>query len=416
MNRLIFAIGIFVLFAGFAVAAPGDLDSTFGTGGVVTQTFGIRTEASGLAIQRDAKIVVAGRRCVTRNSACDFILARLMKDGALDKSFGSRGLVVSNLLNENSKAVAVDAAGKVYAAGFSKSGDHAIVERRNANGSLDRGFGQQGRFVLNVINSKFDTIFIMADGRILAAGTSLQLNHGNDVLLAMINSHGHLVTSFGQRGTVLIDKQSDDYASSVVVDSAGRILVGATTAIGGYDGRFSGALFILRFTTNGKPDNSFGDHGQVVLNVTGDYDSTVKIASGSNLVIGGSILDMGSGIIAELNNDGQKAAFGRNGIVRTIPTLNFQSSDMAVQSDGKILLCGYGFGGGNPGRAVVNRFMPDGSADPSFDRDGVRAIGFGQQRSNAAACSVTGHKLIVLGTTSAPGTDNVIALARLLLN
>jgi uncharacterized delta-60 repeat protein len=415
MNRLIFAIGIFVLFVGFAVAGPGDLDSTFGTGGVVTQTFGIRTEASGLAIQPDAKIVVAGKRCVTRNSECDFILTRLMKDGAPDNSFGSRGLVVSKLLNENSKAVAVDAAGKIYAAGVSRSGGHAVLERRNANGSLDHSFGQQGRFVLNITDSKFDSIFVMSDGRILAAGTSLQLNHGNDVLVAMINSHGHLVASFGQRGTVLVDKQSDDYASSVVVDSAGRILVGATTAVGGYDGRFSGAFFILRFTTNGKPDNSFGDHGQVVLKVTGYFDSTVKIASGSNLMIGGSS-DIGLGIIAELNHSGRKAAFGRNGIVRTKRSLNFQSIDMAVQLDGKILLCGYGFGGGNPGRALVTRFLPDGSADPAFDRDGSRAIGFGQQKSNAAGCSVTGHKLIVLGTTSAPGTDNVIALARLLLD
>ena len=307
--------------------------------------------------------------------------------------------------------------GKIYAAGASKNGGHAIVERRNPNGSLDHSFGQQGRFILDVANSKFDTVFVMRDGRVLAAGTALQLNHGNDVLLAMINSDGHLVTSFGQRGTVFIHKQSDDYASSVAVDGAGRILVGATTAIGGYDGRFSGALLVLRFTANGKPDQSFGSQGQVVLNVTDDYDSTVKIASGSNsVIVGGSVLDLGRGLIAELTTGGQKAAFGRNGIARTVPAMNFQSYDMAVQSDGRILLCGYGFGAKLPGRAVVNRFIPDGTPDASFDHDGIRAIGFGQQRSNAAACSVAGHKLIVLGTTSAPGTDNVIALARLLLD
>lgn len=417
MIRLILVVGICVLFVGFAAADPGDLDATFGKGGVVIQTFGIRTEASSLAIQRDAKIVVAGRRCVTRTSECDFILTRFKKDGALDKSFGSQGLVVSNSMNEASKAVAVDAAGKIYTAGFSKSGDHAMVERRNANGSLDHTFGQQGRFVLDVPDSKFDAIFIMPDGRMVAAGTARKLNQGNDVLLAMVSSDGRLVTSFGHRGTVLIDRKPDDYASSVVVDSSGRILVGATTAYGGYDGRFSGELFILRFTENGKPDNSFGSQGQVILDVTDDYDSTVKIASDSDaVVVAGSILNFGRGFVAELTTGGEKAAFGKNGIVRTIPALNYQSSDMALQSDGKILLCGNGYGGNLPPRAVISRFMPNGTADASFDHDGTRAIGFGQQKSSAAGCAVVGHKLIVLGETSAPGVDNAIALARLLLD
>ena len=68
------------------VAADGDLDTSFGTGGkVVTSILSQDDFAHSVAIQSDGKIVVAGE---TKNGTFDeFALARYNSDGTLDTSF-----------------------------------------------------------------------------------------------------------------------------------------------------------------------------------------------------------------------------------------------------------------------------------------------------------------------------------------
>ena len=70
LNRLLFIFGLMISFfsAAFPLvqaqsAAPGDLDPTFGNGGIVFTGGGARLlAASDMAIQSDGKIVVVGSR------------------------------------------------------------------------------------------------------------------------------------------------------------------------------------------------------------------------------------------------------------------------------------------------------------------------------------------------------------------
>src|SRR5436853_3711037 len=56
-----------------AAANPGDLDSTFGTGGKVTTDFaGNRDQGFALARQSDGKIVVAGTAIINEAQQADF--------------------------------------------------------------------------------------------------------------------------------------------------------------------------------------------------------------------------------------------------------------------------------------------------------------------------------------------------------
>jgi len=43
-----------------AFAAPGDLDTTFGSGGKVTTSIGVDDEGYSIAVQSDGRILVAG--------------------------------------------------------------------------------------------------------------------------------------------------------------------------------------------------------------------------------------------------------------------------------------------------------------------------------------------------------------------
>jgi len=57
------AVGLFLALPALTFAAPGDLDLTFGSGGIVItrgSTFNGLNQAGGMAIQSDGKIVVVG--------------------------------------------------------------------------------------------------------------------------------------------------------------------------------------------------------------------------------------------------------------------------------------------------------------------------------------------------------------------
>jgi uncharacterized delta-60 repeat protein len=77
----------------------GSLDGDFGTNGIVTTGFrSVGPEADsvdvafGVAIQADGKIVAAGTHATTTENQ-EFALARYLKDGSLDPSFGHGVLV-----------------------------------------------------------------------------------------------------------------------------------------------------------------------------------------------------------------------------------------------------------------------------------------------------------------------------------
>src|SRR5262245_56152180 len=82
-------------------AADGDLDPTFGVGGIVITDFsGGGDYAFTLALQSDGKIVAAGR------TITGLALARYNSDGSLDTSFGSGGRVIT-VSSTGATAVAV---------------------------------------------------------------------------------------------------------------------------------------------------------------------------------------------------------------------------------------------------------------------------------------------------------------------
>src|SRR5438093_664022 len=138
-----------------ALAAPGSLDTSFGSGGIVKTVFGtVNDEAQAIAVQADGKIVAAGYSTVSRRHTV-FALARYNTDGSLDTGFDSDGKVTTfihpgpecNVDVDQANGVAIQSDGKILAAGFAKhctvAGDFALV-RYNANGSLDQGFGSGG--------------------------------------------------------------------------------------------------------------------------------------------------------------------------------------------------------------------------------------------------------------------------------
>src|SRR5712671_4139195 len=135
-----------------ARAAAGDLDATFGTGGMVTTDISRSTDiANAVAVQADGKLVVVGLTYKQNDfSDEDFVVTRYNPDGTLDTTFGRGGKVRTDFpgLAAVPSSVVIQADGKIVVAGgafplFTFAGNFEVV-RYNSNGTLDRSFGSGG--------------------------------------------------------------------------------------------------------------------------------------------------------------------------------------------------------------------------------------------------------------------------------
>jgi uncharacterized delta-60 repeat protein len=120
----------------------GTIDTTFGTRGAVVTSFHGESFSSAvaLAVQSDGDIVAAGvteaKNPGLGQQPSDFALARYTPNGQLDTTFGSDGLVTTAFGTNGGdsaaiSAMAIQADGKIVVAGFANA---------NKEGSLNNGF------------------------------------------------------------------------------------------------------------------------------------------------------------------------------------------------------------------------------------------------------------------------------------
>lgn len=121
----------------------GQLDRSFGTGGIAVGRGSYDQRAWALAPAPGRKLVVAGQ------SAGDFRVARYLPTGARDRAFGGQGFAITSFdgFYAPGRGVAVQTDGKVVVGGLAlgDAGERLAVARYNLNGSLDRSFGVNGR-------------------------------------------------------------------------------------------------------------------------------------------------------------------------------------------------------------------------------------------------------------------------------
>ncbi len=133
----------------------GRLDPAFGRHGYATVgcRHGDRCKANRILVQGDGRILLAGRvlgshRGIGRYSeeSSRMALARLMPNGAPDRSFGHDGLATLRVSSHSeANALAIVPGGIVVAGwGLSRSGSIGVLARFRFDGSLDRGFGKAG--------------------------------------------------------------------------------------------------------------------------------------------------------------------------------------------------------------------------------------------------------------------------------
>lgn len=293
-----FCDGIRQDFALVRLRMDGLPDPEFGGDGIVTMDLAGQVDAiRSLWVQPDGAILAAGTAGTTL--PWNVALARYRTDGGLDSTFGTDGIVITELsAYSDAWEVRGDPAGRILVCGWvhnTASGlTEAILLRYRSDGVPDPDFGDAGLVRLRPADPpagdcEARALALQGDGRIIVAGIA-----HTRIFVAAVDGAGVPDPAFGPDGTGWLLYDVDvgaDVANALAVDGAGRILIaghGDDPASGKRDAH------LARVTAEGRIDSSFATNGIARVNFfrEGSYTSDdfcygMAIQSDGRVLIGG---------------------------------------------------------------------------------------------------------------------------------
>ena len=404
-----------LLVAAVPAGAGARLDPAFGSGGTVLVAFGDAAAGAGdIEAMADGRLVVAGL-------ADGFAVARLTRDGTLDRSFGDGdGRAVAAGFGTVARSAAYPGlalytdGSAVVVGGTEVRGARTIaLARFDPSGVLDLAFGGDGRVTVTVqpgMEEQARDVAIQPDGKIIVVGDS-----GSLVTIVRLNADGTRDAGFGAGGAVLLAGAPGSPSSApggVAVQPDGRIVVAGGTLLPAtaFD------AFFLRLQPDGTVDDGFGDHGvrTVAMGPGGSLDAVV--AHGLALLPDGRIAGTGFALTT--------LSSGPLPVVRLLPD---GTPDPTLGAGGTLTLeldRGYDRAGGivavgsalylaadsdpqtgDPRRLFIVALGPDGSPDETFARGGLLEVAIGRPvgtRDAAGLARRPDGRLALLARVSGP--------------
>jgi uncharacterized delta-60 repeat protein len=359
--------------------SSGALDSSFGSGGLVQGpaiAAGQGSIGRAVAVQANGQIVVVGS--ATDSSGAyphGLIVERYNSNGSLDTSFGSHGVAdeLSGLSAGDGYAVAIQPDGRIVATGAANAAGsggvtpRVAVVRLNSNGSLDSGFGSGGQDVLDLGAYSYAlAVALQSNGSIVLGGSQAPGLQVPNALIARLTSSGALDTSFAGTGAYAhqyAQGAANSAFNAVAVQPNGEIVAAGAATMGN-----TGAdAFVVRFTSGGSQDGSFGSGG------------VAYTPSAINFTASGTTVPGASGMTIAPNGDIVAAGTSVNGV---------QTS------------------------ATVWAFKPNGSLDSSFGSGGIAMLtSHGLSAYAAVAISPTNGDLLAAGDQGQPATTSDTGIA-----
>jgi uncharacterized delta-60 repeat protein len=296
-------------FTGYNSTPPSPLNPEFNGNGVVYTPVANLDQVGNTIIDGFQRPLIGG---VTSTGL--FKIARYLRDGSLDLSFGTNGIATTSIAITGliGGYIAIDGAGKILITGVNAA-DQFVVAKFTTDGLLDRSFG------------------------------------------------GGIATS-----SVIANLQAGGFITA-------NIITGADFAnypvIGGYTS--DGNLVAVRFTSTGFQDNAFGTSGVATIAIPllvkgGNIISDLN----SSIYMGGFATD-DEMIVIKLTKFGvlDTVGYGTSGIATTGRILNHLIDGGSVVLDGNNNIIVGGLTGNKS--FVTVRFTPGGTLDPLFDGDGI---------------------------------------------
>jgi uncharacterized delta-60 repeat protein len=405
------ALGAILILAAPVLAAPGDLDPSFGGGdGMRTNDFGGAENGERILRISNGKIVQVGR--TDTGGDYDFAVARYNANGGRDTTFGGDGRVTTNFFDNEDEAYAVARYGdnKIVVAGAAENaaGDdhHFALARFRSGGGLDTTFGGDGRVITPFPHEGYVyDLLVLPDGSIIAVGEDY--DSGVDVdefALAKYKPNGRLDRSFSGDGKRITDFAGGGDGGWRVLRQGDRLLVSGWGMDGPEPNDYDIAL--ARYRMNGRLDDSFSGDGKKLIDATSndiDYAvGMVRVENGRIVLLTYVADDV---VLVRINPGGSPDSTfgGGDGIV----IRDFGGSESVrglVRTGTKLVVAG-----NTDGEQGVWRFRQNGRKDLGFGSGGQALSNY---PSGASATDIAryGGTVVVSGTS-----DSDLAISRFLL-
>ncbi len=334
----------------------GRLDNKFGDSGFVLTKLSPYYGEMGqkvAALENGKTLVMVTMKYATTYVSGGIGVLRYNSDGTLDSSFGENGLAVtffSNGIDQpsvTSDNLVVQEDGKILIDGDYNPDREAafsdlFVIRYTQEGKTDRSFGVNGIALFDFAAQDYATdMELRGDGKIM-----LMISHSGSIpLFLRLLTDGSKDESFGNNG--VLDPPSDAAMLDLAIQADGKML---TT------GGANKALTVTRYNEDGSMDKTFGIDGKASIRVGNQFSvpRNILVQNDGKIVVAGNVEDLYAEtiqdfLVVRFNEDGNiDSTFGENGKTTTdfSDVVGGSSYEVAqsveLQSDGKIILGGYG--------------------------------------------------------------------------
>ncbi len=416
-------------------ATNGSLDTAFSGDGVLTTTVGSGGNAQVFGLIFVNNGIIAGGLGFNGTNNSNFALARYDLSGALDGTFGSGGILTTQLSTgaDGIRALMLDD-NNIIAGGFALNGNRTdfALARYGTNGVLDTTFDADG-IVTTAIgggDDEINAIALQTDNKIIAAGFTVDANNKTrDFAVARYDTDGTLDPAFGTGGKVTTSISSNnttpghDVINAVLIQPDGKIVAGGSS----YKTEFPPILdhtdfTLIRYNADGSVDTTgFGFSGiaTTTINNRDDEINAIALQSDGKIIAAGTSFTVGTTtnhhdftLTRYETNGSLDTTFGSSGITIT-PILNGAFAEaVALQSDGKIVVAGSSESNSGFDFSVA-RYNSDGTLDITFDGDGIvtTAVSTGHDFGKTLKIMDDG-KILVSGTTFIGGAPEQFAIVR----
>jgi len=326
-----------------------------------------------IVLQPDGKILIAGISKVQGVTNPIPGIVRLKSNGELDKTFGTSGVseIDTEGLYAALKEINVQPDGKILVSGSFKGGFG--IYRTDDFGVVDLTFGDEGwSLPIICLYDHINDLAVSKSGRIAAAGYSCEFN--SRFTLALFKPDGSLDPDFNGTG-IFTSQFNKAFRSFTAVEFQSDKKIVAAGYCNSTSDPFATMIYAVRVDSTGNPDAGFGTSGE--FSYTAGY---MEQLSDMAIQKDGKILLCFNRILRLNSNGTIDNTFGNNGIVEPIPidTINFNCIE--IQSDGKIVAAGkidkY-FPGRGDIHIIIVRYDQYGNLDNTFGNNGIIITPFG---------------------------------------
>ncbi len=244
---------------------------------------------------------------------------------------------------------------------------------------------------------------LQSNGRPVIAGVNFSCNK-SQILMARYLTDGTLDGTLNGTGYVSTIFGADAAGKAITLQTDGKIVV---------SGFSDNTIALLRFTTGGVLDSTFGNNGRVNLNLGLDEQgNAVMMQSGKILVAGNATVGgVTQFFVCRFNATGAlDTGFGTSGITTTLIGDGASANAMATQSNGKIVLAGTAVVNGQVVFALA-RYSSSGVIDNTFGISGTSYAPINTFAAGSGMVIDSSNRIIVAGFSVNNGNYN-IAIAR----